>query len=127
MAPQISTQSLPILGDLFVRLSAILFAWYLFGFLSYFPGIDGLKWSTALFIATICLFCASGLWFTTLKFAAEQRLLKFVFLIPTLIIFPIISYLIDPLLLIVSIGSLIIGIYKVLLKEKMHDRPPQAS
>ncbi len=102
------------LKNIFVRLSAILFAWYLFGFMSYFPGIDGLNWKTAIRIAVISSFCAFGLWFTTMKLAARSLLLKLILLIPSLIFFPIVSYALDPIFFGVAILSLVFAIQNVI-------------
>jgi hypothetical protein len=116
---------LSMLKNIFVRISAIFFAWYLFGFMSYFPSIDGLKWRTAIRIATICSFCGFGLWFATVKFAARHRLLKLFLLIPSLIIFPIVSYSLDPTLLCVAILSLLLAIHNIISAGRPNDRPSQ--
>ena len=110
---------------IFIRLSAIFFVWNLFGFLSYFPGIDGLKWRAAIRIGAICLFCAFGLWFATLKLAARYRMLKLLLLIPSLIFFPMVCYALHPILLGVAILSLGLAIHHVVLGGKFDDRPSQ--
>ncbi len=118
--------SLSMLKNTFVRISAIFFVWYLFGFISYFPGIDGLKWRATIRIAAICSVCAFGLWFATLKFAARYRFLKLFLLIPSLIIFPIVAYALDPILLGVAILSLVLAIQNVISGGRLNDRPSQA-
>ncbi len=95
----------------FVRSSSLLFAWWLFGFLAYFPVIDGLRVSTAVLIGGVCVLCAFGLWFSTVNFAARYRFSKMFLLLPSIFIFPYISYLISPFFLIISLIAIALAIH----------------
>jgi len=77
-------------------MSAVLFVWWLFGFLSYFPGIDGLSSGTTTRILVVCFLLSSGLWLSTFKFGRRFYWIKLLCLVPSVIVFPVVCYLISP-------------------------------
>jgi hypothetical protein len=57
---------------------------------------------------------------------SRYRLLKLFLFIPSLIIFPIVSYALDPILLGVAILSLVLAIQNVISGGRLNDKPSQA-
>jgi hypothetical protein len=123
MSKNVRYPSLRLLRNFFIQISAILLAWYLFGLLALYPSIDGLKWTSAMRISVFCSFCTFGLFFSTVKFASQYRLLKLLFLMPSLVIFSIMSYLLEPFLLILTILSLVSAFHNVISEGRLNEKP----
>ena len=92
--------------NLFIWVSTGFFAWWLFGFLSFFPSIDGLTPRMGLFVGSICLFCSFGLLLSTTNLFHLYKKFKLLALLPSVILFPVVCYLVDPISLILPLFAI---------------------
>ena len=107
-----------VLNSLIIRMSAALFAFWVFELLSLYARIDGLTIGSALLPAFLSFVCGLTLWSCSVLLPNKWRWPRVFALTPCMFIFPVVTYLIEPLLLPIPAISLGLAARSIFKRER---------
>ena len=107
-----------VLNSVIIRISAALFAFWIFELLTLYPRIEGLTIGSALLPAFLSFVCGQILWSCSVLLPNKWRWPRVIALTPCIFIFPVVTYLIEPLLLPIPVISLGLAARSICKRER---------
>lgn len=106
-----------VLNSVIIRMSAALFTFLVFELLTLYARIEGLTIGSALLPAILSFVCGLILWSCSVLLPNKWRWPRVIALTPCIFIFPVVTYLIEPLLLPIPVISLGVAARSILKRE----------